>query len=259
MSSAVNAELAVVVKDLTRVYPGPVAALAGVDLEVRYGEMVAITGPSGCGKSTLLHLLAAIDTPTSGSVVVAGRDLAHVHDLSGYRREEVGLVFQFHNLLPQLSALANVELPMFGARWSAHQRRARARELLDEAELADCEHRLPTELSGGERQRVAIARALANEPKILLADEPTGSLDSASTGRFLDLLSQLSSRGMTVVMVTHAADVAAHADRVVEMRDGKVLDEKESARTPWPSADAGDTPNPDGSGAPTPKPATATQ
>ena len=239
MSEVVNVELAVDVKGLTRVYPGPVAALAGVDLKVRYGEMVAITGPSGCGKSTLLHLLAAIDTPTSGSLVVAGRDLGHLHDPSRYRRDEVGLVFQFHNLLPQLSALANVELPMFGARWSAHQRRARASELLAEAELADCEHRLPTELSGGERQRVAIARALANEPKILLADEPTGSLDSASTGRFLDLLSQLSSRGVTVVMVTHAADVATHADRVVEMCDGKVLDQKEPARTSPPSTDTG--------------------
>src|SRR5271157_3250026 len=128
MNRSVDVELAVDVKDLTRVFPGPVAALAGVDLEVRYGEMVAITGPSGCGKSTLLHLLAAIDTPTSGTVSVAGRDLAHIHDLSTYRREEVGLVFQFHNLLPQLSATSNVELPMFGARWSAHQRRARARE-----------------------------------------------------------------------------------------------------------------------------------
>jgi putative ABC transport system ATP-binding protein len=229
--------LAVDVKGLTRIYPGPVAALAGVDLEVAYGEMVAITGPSGCGKSTLLHLLAAIDTPTSGSVVVAGKDLAHVHDLSAYRREEVGLVFQFHNLLPQLSALANVELAMFGARWSAHQRRTRARELLAEADLADRERRLPTELSGGERQRVAIARALANEPKILLADEPTGSLDSASTGRFLDLLSQLSNRGVTIVMVTHAPDVAAHADRVVEMCDGKVVDEGEPLRTPSQTAD----------------------
>jgi putative ABC transport system ATP-binding protein len=190
--------------------------------------MVAITGPSGCGKSTLLNILAAIDSPTSGSVVVAGRDLAHPHDLSDYRRHEVGLVFQLHNLLPQLSALANVELPMFGSRWSAHQRKARALELLAEVDLSGCEHRLPTELSGGERQRVAIARALANDPKILLADEPTGSLDSASTARFLDLLGRLESGGMTIVLVTHAPDVAAHAHRIVEMRDGKVLKESVS-------------------------------
>jgi putative ABC transport system ATP-binding protein len=148
-----------------------------------------------------------------------------MHDLSGYRRMEVGLVFQFHNLLPQLSALSNVELPMFGLHMSARQRKSRARELLTEVDLGDCEHRLPTELSGGERQRVAIARALANEPKILLADEPTGSLDSVSTTRFLELLDRLGSSGMTIVMVTHAPDVAAHAHRILEMRDGTIVNE----------------------------------
>ncbi|MGO9342673.1 MAG: ABC transporter ATP-binding protein [Acidimicrobiales bacterium] len=230
MNESAPAELAIELKDLTRTFPGPVAALAGIDLEVRYGEMVAIMGPSGCGKSTLLHLLAAIDSPTSGKVVVAGRDLAHLHDLSSYRRQEVGLVFQFHNLLPQLSALSNVELPMFGARWSAHQRSARARELLAAAGLSNCEHRLPTELSGGERQRVAIARALANKPKILLADEPTGSLDSASTARFLELLSELKTNGITIVIATHASDVAEHADRIVEMRDGRIEEESVSPK-----------------------------
>jgi len=228
MSDTTPGQLAIDVRGLTRVFPNHVTALAGLDLDVRYGEMVAITGPSGCGKSTLLNILAAIDYPTSGSVIVAGRDLTHPHDLSDYRRHEVGLVFQLHNLLPQLSALANVELPMFGSRWSAHQRKARALELLAEVDLSGCEHRLPTELSGGERQRVAIARALANDPKILLADEPTGSLDSASTARFLDLLGRLESGGMTIVLVTHAPDVAAHAHRIVEMRDGKVLKERVS-------------------------------
>jgi putative ABC transport system ATP-binding protein len=217
--------LAVDVEAVTRIYPGQVNALAGINLTVAFGESVAITGPSGCGKSTLLHLLAGIDSPTSGSVVVAGHDLANLHNLSDYRRKEVGLVFQFHNLLPRLSALANVELPMFGTHLSARQRKARARELLGEVDLSGCEHRLPTELSGGERQRVAIARALANEPKILLADEPTGSLDSASTTRFLELLDGLGSAGMTIVMVTHAADVAAHAHRVIEMRDGTIINE----------------------------------
>jgi putative ABC transport system ATP-binding protein len=224
MSNHTDEQLAVDVRGVTRVYPGQVNALAGVDLTVRFGETVSISGPSGCGKSTLLHLLAAIDSPTSGTVTVAGHDLAHLRDPSDYRRNEVGLVFQFHNLLPQLSALANVELPMFGARLSAHQRKSRARELLAEVDLSHCQDRLPTELSGGERQRVAIARALANEPKILLADEPTGSLDSVSTARFLELLDRLGASGMTIVMVTHAPDVAMHADRIIEMRDGIIID-----------------------------------
>jgi putative ABC transport system ATP-binding protein len=216
--------LAVEMKGVTRVFPGQVKALDGVDVAVADGETVAITGPSGCGKSTLLHLLAAIDTPTSGLVVVGGHDLAQIRDLSRYRRSEVGLVFQFHNLLPQLTALANVEMPMFGTHRSRRLRKVRARELLAQVDLEECKDRLPTELSGGERQRVAIARALANEPRILLADEPTGSLDSASTSRFLDLMEELGSSGMTIVMVTHAPDVAERAHRIITMRDGRIID-----------------------------------
>src|SRR5450631_4371140 len=162
MSEPQSSQPAVTVREVTRVYPGQVDALRGIDLTVASGERVAITGPSGCGKSTLLHLLAGIDSPSSGTVMVGGHDLAHVRDLSDYRRNEVGLVFQFHNLLPRLSAIANVELPMFGTRMSSRQRKTRAGELLEAVDLGGCEHRLPTELSGGERQRVAIARALAN-------------------------------------------------------------------------------------------------
>jgi putative ABC transport system ATP-binding protein len=230
MSSPTGTELAVDASRVSRTYPGDVRALTGIDLQVAYGESVAITGPSGCGKSTLLHLLAAIDTPTAGTVTVAGNDLATVRDPSGYRRREVGLVFQFHNLLPQLSALDNVELPMFGTHRSGRQRTARARLLLGDVDLGGREHRLPTELSGGERQRVAIARALANEPRILLADEPTGSLDSASTGRFLDLLERLGDEGMTIVMVTHDPEVAAHAHRIIDMRDGTIVGETLTTR-----------------------------
>jgi putative ABC transport system ATP-binding protein len=240
MSDPDPSALAIEIRGARRVYPGNVEALRGVDLTVGFGEWVAITGPSGCGKSTLLHLLAAIDTPTAGSVIVGGRDLVTVRDLGAYRRNEVGLVFQFHDLLPQLSAQLNVELPMFGTHRSAHERRARAIELLFDVGLGGCEHRLPTELSGGERQRVAIARALANEPKILLADEPTGSLDSDSTERFLALLDRLASAGTTIVMVTHDLGVAAHADRIVTMRDGRVVGETVSdRRAPASSAEAG--------------------
>jgi len=240
MSDSNSSALAIEVREATRVYPGNVEALRGVDLAVANGQSVAITGPSGCGKSTLLHLLAAIDEPTSGSVSVGGHDLAKIRDLGTYRRREVGLVFQFHNLLPQLSAQLNVELPMFGTRRSAHERRTRAAELLSDVGLGGREHRRPTELSGGERQRVAIARALANEPRILLADEPTGSLDSGSTENFLHLLDRLRSAGMTIVVVTHDLGVAGHADRVVTMRDGRVVAGKANESAVPPPARASD-------------------
>jgi putative ABC transport system ATP-binding protein len=173
----------------------------------------------------MLHLIAALDTPTSGSVLVDGQDLLTIHDLSEYRRNHVGLVFQLHNLLANQPIVANVEVVMFGTRTAAHERRARASELLAQVDLAGREHRLPTQLSGGERQRVAVARALANRPRLLLADEPTGSLDSASAARILALFKQVHGTGVTVVLVTHDLSIAAAADRTIHVRDGKVVEE----------------------------------
>lgn len=202
---------------------GSVHALRGLDLEVAPGELLAITGPSGCGKSTLLHLLAALDTPTAGSIRVGEYDLARLRRPDHYRREEVGLVFQLHNLMPQLSAAGNVEVVMIGTRRRRHERAAHARELLAAVELLPLADRRPPQLSGGERQRVAIARALANDPRVLLADEPTGSLDSDSVHTVLKVFERLrDDRGVTIVLVTHDESVARIADRTVEMLDGRV-------------------------------------
>jgi putative ABC transport system ATP-binding protein len=205
---------------------GRIPALNGADLRVRRGEWVAIMGPSGCGKSTLLHLIAALDRPDAGTIQVAGHDLTTRRDLNHYRARDVGMVFQLHNLLPTLTAAENVQVPMFEVGLSAKARRERARQLLALVDLAGKEDQRPTELSGGERQRVAIARALANEPPILLADEPTGSLDSVAGRRVLDLLGELRvQRCLTLVMVTHDPTVAARADRIVRMLDGRVVGE----------------------------------
>ena len=203
---------------------GLVRALNGVSLEVPRGAFVAITGPSGSGKSTLLHLIAALDRPTSGTIAVDGKDLRQLRDLNNFRRHTVGLVFQLHNLLPNLGALENVEVAMFGTGISRREQQERARRLLAEVGMTGAETRTPPKLSGGERQRVAIARALANDPAILLADEPTGSLDSAAADQVLELMVRLrSERDITIVMVTHATGVAAVADRVIEMTDGAVV------------------------------------
>jgi len=203
---------------------GLVRALNGVSMEVARKAFVAITGPSGSGKSTLLHLVAALDRPTSGTIAVEGADLRQIHDLNEFRRRQVGLVFQLHNLLPNLSARENVEVAMFGTGVSRRDQQERAGRLLAEVGMTGAEDRTPPKLSGGERQRVALARALANDPAILLADEPTGALDSAAADQVLELLVRLrAERDITIVMVTHAPEVAAAADRVVHMSDGTIV------------------------------------
>jgi putative ABC transport system ATP-binding protein len=203
---------------------GRIRALDGLDLRVEKGEFVAVVGPSGCGKSTLLHLLAALEPPDEGRILVAGHDLAAEHDLPHYRARHVGIVFQLHNLLPSLTAAENVQVPMFELGVSGRERRARAARLLALVGLESHGGQRPAELSGGERQRVAVARALANEPGVLLADEPTGSLDSEAGRRVLDLLQEIrAQRGTTLLLVTHDGSVAARADRIVRVLDGRAV------------------------------------
>jgi ABC-type lipoprotein export system ATPase subunit len=204
---------------------GVIKALDGVDLEIREGEFVAIMGPSGSGKSTMLNMLGALDTPDAGEIEVAGRKLSAGEHLAAFRRDIVGFVFQMHNLIPTLSAAENVQIPLMEKRISPSARRRRALELLTVVGLEDRAGSLPTDLSGGERQRVAIARALANDPAIILADEPTGSVDSVNAGRIMDLLKQISrERGVTLLVVTHDEGVAAQAGRIVRMLDGRIID-----------------------------------
>ncbi|MCL6642019.1 MAG: ABC transporter ATP-binding protein [Candidatus Bipolaricaulota bacterium] len=213
----------VVARDLVKTYEnGRTRALDGVSLEIFSGEFVAICGPSGSGKSTLLNLIGALDRPDSGELWVAGEDLTRSHgDFAGFRARKVGFIFQLHNLIPSLTALENVLIPTLELnRRDAH---ARARELLERVGLADKAHRRPPELSGGERQRVAVARALVNNPELILADEPTGSLDSKTEQAVLELLRGLQSeRGVTLILVTHDPRVAQSADRVIELVDGLV-------------------------------------
>ncbi len=213
---------------LTKVYGdgAAVRALDDVNLRVARGEMVAVMGPSGSGKSTLLNMIGALDRPTEGRVLVGGQDLAEVSDLDTFRARTVGFVFQLHNLLPTLTAQENVEVPMLGQPISARERRQRARELLDMVGLGHRVHHLPGQLSGGERQRVAIARALANRPPLILADEPTGSLDTQAGEEVMALLRSLNrEQGVTVVVVTHDPRVARSAQRILTMQDGRIVDD----------------------------------
>jgi len=203
-----------------------VRALRGLDLEIDRGEVVAIMGPSGSGKSTLMHILGALDRPTDGQATVESQDVAAIKErqLVTLRGKKVGFVFQTFNLIQTLSAQRNVELPMIFQGVHLGERRKRARQLLEKVGLGDRIKHRPNELSGGERQRVAIARALANDPDIILADEPTGNLDTETGGPILALLKDLSVRdGKTVILVTHDPDAAGIADRVVKLRDGRVV------------------------------------
>jgi ABC-type lipoprotein export system ATPase subunit len=212
-------------QQLTKLYGKghAVRALDGVDLVVEAGEFVSIVGPSGSGKSTLLNMLGALDRPTSGEVIINGTSLAKVRDLDRFRSTTIGFVFQIHNLIPTLTALENVEVPMYETRLSGGKRRKRAEEMLALVGLAPRLSFLPGQLSGGERQRVAIARALVNRPAIILADEPTGMLDSKTTESILTLLTQLNrEQGTTLIVVTHNHDVARATRRVVSFRDGKI-------------------------------------
>ena len=220
-------DLVIAVRGLTRAYEmgaEVVHALRGVDLEIRRNEYVAIMGPSGSGTSTLMNMIGCLDTPSGGEYWLSGQEVSRMADdaLARVRNKEIGFVFQTFNLLPRATALHNVELPLVYAGVSARERRARGEEALGRVGLTDRMHHRPNELSGGQRQRVAIARALVNRPSILLADEPTGNLDSTTSEEIMRVFADLHREGQTVVMVTHEPDIAAHAERVVVLRDGRV-------------------------------------
>jgi putative ABC transport system ATP-binding protein len=208
-----------------------VQALKGVDLEVDRGEYVAIVGPSGSGKSTLMNLLGCLDTPTSGEYLLSGEKVAGLdrNRLAEIRNRRVGFVFQSFNLLAYATALENVELPLLFGGVPARERRERATEMLEKVDLAERLHHKPSELSGGQMQRVAIARALVNRPAMVLADEPTGNLDSASGRGVVDLFEELHATGQTIVMITHDMGLAGLASRVVQIRDGEIVEDLEAA------------------------------
>ncbi len=212
----------------------PVRALRGLDMSMEAGEFIAIMGPSGCGKSTLLNLVAGLDTPTEGEITVSGESLTGKgeNDLARMRRRHIGIVFQFFNLLEGMSVLENVTLPAIIAGTPRKQAESRARDLLDLLGLADKVRNAPGVLSGGQRQRLAIARALANEPTLLLADEPTGALDSDGGLEVLELFRRLHAGGQAILLVTHDDKVAAVASRIVHMRDGRIVDDSTSTVAP---------------------------
>jgi len=224
-----NGEHLIEMHELTRVYqlgPQDIYALRGVELNVDHGEYLAIMGPSGSGKSTLMNIIGCLDRPTAGKYVLDGTPVESMKDdeLAAVRNKKIGFVFQTFNLLARTTALQNVELPLIYARIPRAHRRELAEEALNAVGLGDRMHHQPNELSGGQRQRVAIARALVNKPSLLLADEPTGNLDSQTGREILDLFRALYNRGNSIIIVTHEDDVAKEARRIIHLRDGRVLD-----------------------------------
>ncbi len=210
---------------------GRVPALRGIDLKIEEGEFVSIIGQSGCGKSTFLNMLGTLDHPTSGTLLFRGKPIVDLPDPAAYRAREIGFIFQSFHLLPTFTVEENVQIPMFGMPWSRSERKERAVQLLESVGLAHrCGH-LPVKLSGGERQRAAIARSLANQPAVLLADEPTGNLDSENAVQIMELLDDLhKEREMSMVLVTHDMEVARHASRVVRIKDGRIVNDDASLK-----------------------------
>ena len=223
----VDQRIAILTEDLWKTYEmggEKLHALRGVDLTIKRGEYVAIMGPSGSGKSTLMNLIGCLDTPTSGKYWLAGRLVSELDDdeLAAIRNKEIGFVFQTFNLLPRASALHNVELPMIYNGTPSEERIARAKRALEAVDLGERMYHKPNELSGGQRQRVAVARALVNSPSIVLADEPTGNLDTKTGDEIMALFARLHAEGNTIILVTHENDIAQRADRIIHVRDGKV-------------------------------------
>lgn len=215
------------IRNITRDFPlgqEIVKVLKGIDIDIEKGEYVAFMGPSGSGKSTLMNLLGCLDTPTSGQYILNGNDVSKMSDdeLAEIRNKEIGFVFQTFNLLPRTSALDNVALPMIYAGASKAQRKERAEKVLTDVGLADRMDHKPNQLSGGQRQRVAVGRALVNNPSIILADEPTGNLDSKTSVEIMNLFDEIHRKGNTVILVTHEEDIAEHAHRIIRLRDGMV-------------------------------------
>jgi putative ABC transport system ATP-binding protein len=221
-------------RNITRDFPlghEIIKVLKGIDLNVDRGEYVALMGPSGSGKSTLMNLLGCLDTPTSGSYILNGKDVSKMSDneLAEIRNKEIGFVFQTFNLMPRTTALENVALPMVYAGASKSERTARAKEVLNNVGLADRMDHKPNQLSGGQRQRVAVGRALVNRPSIILADEPTGNLDSKTSAEIMGLIDEIHTAGNTVIVVTHEEEIAKHAHRIIRLRDGMI--EKDEMRS----------------------------